>query len=84
MSDIIATCPGCGQKNRIPKHIDVPKVPRAGNSSVRCGKCKRFFTEVELIKEVLASTFGSMGANSIQWLNDDGTLAHEINIKRKP
>lgn len=53
--EVIITC-SCGQKNRLPKTMDLP-APGAGNNpstgkgcntTARCGACKRFFTIEEV------------------------------------
>lgn len=67
-----ATCKGCGQRNRIPKDMPAPHPGPAGGR-VRCGRCKREFTAVDLMEASIAETLGGLGATGVEWVDEDGT-----------
>jgi hypothetical protein len=50
---LIVTCKGCAQKNRIP----VQNVPPGQRKPVRCGKCKRGITDLDMMEARIASSF---------------------------
>lgn len=51
---LIVTCKGCTQKNRIP----VQQGPPGQRRGVRCGKCKRAISDLDMMEARIASSFG--------------------------
>ena len=64
---LIAKCGGCGQKNRIPTQ----NVPAGQRKAVRCGKCKRTFTDLDLMQARIGATFGDLGVKRVEFDGKD-------------
>jgi transposase-like protein len=60
---LIAKCPHCGQKNRIPD---------SGGKPVRCGKCKTQFTDGDLLMSAISRSFEKAGVTQVRWDNGTG------------
>lgn len=52
---LIVTCKGCKQKNRIP----VQNVPAGQRKAVRCAKCKRGITDLDMMEARMTDSFGA-------------------------
>jgi hypothetical protein len=59
---IVLACAGCGQKNRV----------YDGRGRQACGKCKREFSVVELMKASIGATFSRHGVKRVAWDNGEG------------
>lgn len=64
---MIIKCP-CGQKNRLPSDATLAEArQKLKQPAIVCGKCKRQFTEQELMIATMAGIFGPTGVDGIEW-----------------
>lgn len=61
---MIIKCP-CGQKNRLPS--DMKLAACIGPPRIVCGKCKREFTEQELMIATMSGILGRTEPGKVNW-----------------
>jgi hypothetical protein len=68
---MIATCKACNRKNQIPA--------LAPGKVARCGHCRQPFSDRDMMEaSIFANLGGANAPSSIQWVDDNGQVAHAI------